>query len=343
MIRTKLMTALVTVISATGAVGLTIWNQSEPRGPVSVVGASLSAPFSTVDRPSPSLPEPEPRQDFALIPDMPRDGLAAPQLALPGLGMPDRMAGHEPAERYVPPSEADPFAVERNALGIPCGLTLSGSSRPPAMVSLTLTAPCRANAQVVVRHGDLEFTGLTDTLGTLVVRVPALAHPAVFEAVFPDGTREETEVLVPDLAEVTRVVLQWTGDPGLSLHAFEFGAEYGELGHVWADAPRSAQAAINGRGGFLSRLGIEAGNAKMAEIYSYPVGATNTDGVVRLAIEAEVTAANCGLDIQGTSLQAGLAGGLDPVSLTLAMPDCDAIGEFLVLKNVLRDLRIAAR
>jgi hypothetical protein len=189
----------------------------------------------------------------------------------------------------------------------------------------------------------LEFTGQTDSLGTLVVRVPALADPAVFEVAFPDGTREETEVIVPDLAEVSRVALQWTGTLGLSLHAFEFGAGYGDAGHIWTDAPRSPEAAVLGRGGFLTRLGVEGANAKMAEVYSYPTGATLSEGVVRLAIEAEVTEANCGLDIRGASLQPGPVGGMDAVSLTLAMPDCDAVGEFLVLKNVLRDLRIAAR
>jgi hypothetical protein len=30
------------------------------------------------------------------------------------------------------------------------------------------------------------------------------------------------------------------------------------------------------------------------------------------------------------------------VSLTLAIPDCDAIGEYLVLKNLLRDLKVAS-
>lgn len=343
MIRTKLMTALVTVISATGAVGLTIWNQSEPRPPVPVVAASLSAPAALTDHATTVRPVPAPIPDAALIPVLPRDTLAAPQLASPGLSLPDRMARHEPAARTVLPTESEPLTVRRNALGIPCGATLSGSARPPAMVSLTLTAPCRPNAQVNVRHGDLEFTGLTDGLGTLVVQMPALVDPAVFEVVFPDGTREETEVIVPDLAEVTRVALQWTGALGLSLHAFEFGASYGEAGHIWSDAPRSPEAAVLGRGGFLTRLGIEGADAKVAEVYSYPSGATLSAGVVRLAIEAEVTDANCGLDIQGASLQPGPAGGMDPVSLTLAMPGCDAVGEFLVLKNVLRDLRIAAR
>jgi hypothetical protein len=233
--------------------------------------------------------------------------------------------------------------VQRNAFGVPCGITLSGRALAPALVSLTLSAPCRPDTAVTVRHGELVFTGLTDSLGTLALRIPALSDPALFDLRFADAEGESIELPVPDLGAFTRVGLQWRGDAGLQLHALEFGAGYGESGHVWTGAPRGPEFAASGRGGFVMRLGQGGPEAEFAEIYTYPAGADTRDGVVRLSIEAEVTEANCGTQVSGDSLQPAVDGTITAVGLTMAIPDCDALGEFLVLKNILRDLRIAAR
>ncbi|NHX28285.1 hypothetical protein HA397_30580, partial [Escherichia coli] len=64
--------------------------------------------------------------------------------------------------------------------------------------------------------------------------------------------------------------------------------------------------------------------------------------VVRLNIEAEVTAANCGRELIGETLQPAADGTLTASEINLSVPGCDAAGEFLVLKNLLRDLKIAS-
>jgi hypothetical protein len=69
---------------------------------------------------------------------------------------------------------------------------------------------------------------------------------------------------------------------------------------------------------------------------------TTRDGTVHVSVEAEVTAFNCATDVSGQTIQRQGDGSMRPVSVTVAMPDCDAIGEFLVLKNLLRDLKIAS-
>ena len=63
---------------------------------------------------------------------------------------------------------------------------------------------------------------------------------------------------------------------------------------------------------------------------------------MRVSVEAEVTKANCGREIAAETLQPGADGTMQAVEITLAVPDCSAVGEFLVLKNVLRDLKIAS-
>jgi hypothetical protein len=60
-----------------------------------------------------------------------------------------------------------------------------------------------------------------------------------------------------------------------------------------------------------------------------------------LSVEAEVSELNCGQEIEAQSLQVGSDGKLKTRNLTLAVPDCDAIGNFLVLNNLLEDLKVA--
>jgi hypothetical protein len=63
---------------------------------------------------------------------------------------------------------------------------------------------------------------------------------------------------------------------------------------------------------------------------------------VRVSIEAEVTAENCASDVTGQIMQKPQSGEASIVSLSLAIPDCDAVGEYLVLKNLLRDLKVVS-
>lgn len=61
-----------------------------------------------------------------------------------------------------------------------------------------------------------------------------------------------------------------------------------------------------------------------------------------LSIEAEVTAGNCGQDISAQAIELRRDGTLRTRELSLAVPDCDGVGDFLVLNNLLDDLKIAA-
>ena len=225
-----------------------------------------------------------------------------------------------------------------------CQVDLSADTLPLAMVALSLTAPCSPNAAVTIHHQGLMFSLLTDEAGVLDVVVPAMAQDAFFISSFADGEGAVASTQVPDLASVDRAALQWQGLSAVQLHAREFGADYGSEGHVWKAAARELDFMNTEEAGFLVSLGDNrVDNPLQVEIYTFPSGMDQRDGSVALTVEAEVTAENCGRDISAQSVQ--INPGFDPtaIDLTMTMPDCDAIGEFLVLKNMFKDLTLAAK
>ena len=219
--------------------------------------------------------------------------------------------------------------------------TVKASAEPAAMASvdLSVTAPCFGNERVTIHHSGMIFTDTTDESGNLALTIPALSEHAVFIVAFATGKGAVAMAQVPGLDAVDRVVLQWSGRSGFELHALEFGASYGDPGHVWVGS-------VPGEGatGSVLRLGdADTLAPQMAEIYSFPAGASPTSGTVTLSVEAEVTDANCGRDIAAQSLDLRAGEGLQTRDLVLSVPGCSARGDFLVLNNLFDDLKIAAR
>ncbi len=274
------------------------------------------------------------------VPEMPEEAAGPTELPMPGPSPLDRLAltSADP--------EAEPLTVGApvNEFGMTCGIILSAAERPASMVNLSVTAPCRRGERITIRHEGLIYSAVLDGLGMYAAEVPALARDASFNVSFLDGTVEITELTVSEDADLTeRVVLQFNGPAGLQIHALEFGADYGTPGHVWSGNARSAEAALNMGGGYVTMLGDPSlPDAFLAEVYTLPSKTTGRDGVVRLNVEAEVSPENCDKTIAGETLQRSATGEMNAVSLTLSMPTCDAVGEFLVLKNLLRDLKIAS-
>jgi hypothetical protein len=257
---------------------------------------------------------------------------------LPNVGadLGNRMSGTD--------AEIEPIAPQpdRNKFGLTCGPILSASALEGAMVQLTLTAPCRGEERVVVTHGDMQFAEQTDQMGTLQVVIPALAAEAVFNIAFVDGESYDAiaDVKMPERLE--RVALMSNGEAGMQIHALEFGADYGDAGHIWAGNARDADTALAEGGGYMVTLGNAAlDDPQMVEIYTFPSAADAVGGVVRLSVEAEVTAYNCEKDVAGKTLELTPEGEVFTVDITVSVPACTAIGEYLVLKNLLRDLKIA--
>lgn len=276
--------------------------------------------------------------------------LASADAALPALPRP-------PADRAVPAlrvppaapfargaAETAPAAPVASAAATPpqCDTVLSADALPGGMVLLTLTSPCHPSARIEVSHEALRFSDSLTPEGDYQVLVPALSAEAQFDVAL-DGSRYAAEVAAPDRANYVQAALQWTGETGLQIHALEFGAGYDQSGHVWAGQPQDVIHAVRAAGGFLTELGDpHLPDARLAEVYSVPRAALDRNGTVRLSVEAAVSDATCGRDVTGEALQQQADGTMQPVPLALSMPDCGEGDGILVLKDLLRDLKVAS-
>ncbi|QYX57038.1 hypothetical protein K1T73_01055 [Roseovarius sp. SCSIO 43702] len=240
------------------------------------------------------------------------------------------------------PDVAEPEPIptlpqEESVPQLTCEYLLAAEAEERAMVRLELDAKCLGNERFTLHHNGLMFTGVTDENGHSELRVPALSETPVFIVAFLNGEGAVANATVPEFADFDRVVVQWKGKSGLQLHARESGADYGGPGHIWAGADARPDAQ-----GFLHRLGdASAPEPLMADVYSFPTGSV-ASASVEISVEAEVTSENCNKDIEAQTLEFSNSGEIRSQDLTLAIPECDAVGDFLVLKNLINDLKIAA-
>lgn len=237
----------------------------------------------------------------------------------------------------------DEDPMEASVAELPCAIEMSALPGPAAMVALSLEASCLPNERVTIHHNGLMFSEMTNDAGSLDLVVPALSPRAVFIASFVSGNGAVAQIDVASLKAYDRTVVQWKGNTGLGLHALEFGASYFADGHVHAAAPGTATSTVSGESGLLVQLGrSELDTPLLAEVYTFPSQMTKTEGNVSLSVEAEVTAANCGRQVDAQTLEVHQSSDIKVQDLTLFMPDCATVGDFLVLKNLLEDLTIAA-
>ncbi|UWR64482.1 hypothetical protein K4L02_17420 [Phaeobacter inhibens] len=232
--------------------------------------------------------------------------------------------------------DSDAQQVLRQNPETSCEMTAEAVPGPMAEVRLTVLSLCRPGERLTIHHNGMMFSSRLDATGALTVQIPALSSSAVFIVEPKSGRGAVATTSVPDLDLVSRVVLQWAGNSGFELHAREFGAGYGSAGHVWRGADLTA-----GRGSVVQLGDATQLAPRLAEVYSVPRLGGDQSGAIDLTVEAEVTAINCGRDVSAQTLELR-DGRLRTRDLTLAMPDCAATGDFLVLNNLLETLKIAA-
>jgi hypothetical protein len=221
------------------------------------------------------------------------------------------------------------------AAGDECGNVLSLQIGPAATIDLSLFAPCDQNAAIVVSHEGLVFSALTSETGQLELSIPAMTLNAEVEISFATGRTLREQVTVPDIDKYDRIAVQWQGENGLSLNAFHENAAFGGPGHVSADNPFDANM-----GGFLISLGDKAvPMPMMAEVFSAP---SSQRDATHFSIEAPVTASSCDQVVTGETIAMQAGNPVAVFDLSLAMPDCGAIGEFVVLNNLLPEQTIAS-
>lgn len=272
-----------------------------------------------------------PAPDTALIqavPDDPNQFPTPPAVTLsPALAHPAIM-----------PERVQEAAVDGDAAG--CVPKLFATKAPAAMITLALRAPCHPDRLVDIAQGPITASSVTDANGRMTLKLPALTEDVDIKVAFDDVVLNMA-LNVPDAANFQHVSLMWTGPQVLQLNAFEFGAARNDIGHVWSGAPKSPTRASRGSGGFMTRLVTKDGPS--AEIYSLPAGQSPLRGVVRLVVEAQVTAQSCGRVIKATALQPTAFRRLSETDVEVALPDCDRQGDVVLLQNLLRDVKLAAR
>ncbi|UWR76208.1 hypothetical protein K4L04_17535 [Phaeobacter inhibens] len=276
----------------------------------------------------------------------PQTSVAAPvaELAVVAEAAPPDLSADVPLQiDAISLTAATPEAGDRDAQQVlrqnpetSCEMTAEAVPGPMAEVRLTVLSLCRPGERLTIHHNGMMFSSRLDETGALTVQIPALSSSAVFIVEPKSGRGAVATTSVPDLYLVSRVVLQWAGNSGFELHAREFGAGYGSAGHVWRGADLTA-----GRGSVVQLGDATQLAPRLAEVYSVPRLGGDQSGAIDLTVEAEVTAINCGRDVSAQTLELR-DGRLRTRDLTLAMPDCAATGDFLVLNNLLETLKIAA-
>lgn len=227
---------------------------------------------------------------------------------------------------------------------VQCKIDATAEPGAAAFVHLTLSAPCLPDELVTLHHNGMIFKEKTSSTGSLDLLVPALTEDAQFIFAFPMGEGAIASAQVPELKDYDRAVLQWKGDAGFQIHAREFGASYGEQGHRWADAPGSLDYAVGGISGVLTRHGIvDTAEPLLAEVYTFPRKTYGKSGNVVLTVEAEVTFQNCGIEVEAQALEMLPDSEVRTRNLILPIPSCDSVGNFLVLNNLLQNLKVAAK
>ena len=229
--------------------------------------------------------------------------------------------------------EAPPAAQPAPAQADACRATLDVVPGANGMLDLTLLSPCKPSTRVVLRHGWLAVTGRTSTGGALFTALPALEASGEVSAMFPDGTIARGAAPV-DLSGLHRFAVQWMADDQFGLNAYQGGAAWGTPGHVHAGA-RGLPADATG---WMMPLGDASVDLPMlAQVYTWPAKPAD----IAIDIEAPVIEATCDRELLGETLESQ-AGAVTRSDITLAMPDCTAVGDFLVLNNLSAGMTTAA-
>lgn len=266
---------------------------------------------------------------------------AEPEDAIPNTALsstvPPVAALADPAPAIAPLDAAPVAAPSVTAVAEPmpapnCDIQLELVTQPGAMIGITLLAPCNPAERVVLWHDGLAVTGKTSATGSLFTSLPAFEERAIVEVRLKSGDRHSQSIDVPEAREIKRFAVQWQDADAFQLHAFVGGAGYNQVGHY--------SAAFTGKpedGTFVSVLGDASTELPLlAEVFTF---GSNTSAEV--VVEASISTETCGRTIFGEMI-AVEEGSLEIQDLTLAMPECDGIGDILVLKNLMQDMKLAA-
>jgi len=209
-----------------------------------------------------------------------------------------------------------------------CVPRLDLAAAPLGMIDLTLNAPCNRGERIVIRHAGLSFTAQISPDGALNLQLPALQPDALVAAYFEGAQVALAKVAVPDMTDHIRFAVQMGYPAQFDLRAEADGrVDVGSYGRM---------ADISGRS--IQPLGLgTVAQPMLAQVYSYPAA----DMAANLTVEVKITPDTCGRTLPVETLLAR-GGRVTLTKLPVAVPLCGTSGDILVLKNLLRDLTLAA-
>lgn len=217
-----------------------------------------------------------------------------------------------------------------------CDITLDLLEDDNAMIGVTLLAPCLPESDVLISHAGLVFSAKTMASGSLFLSLPALTDAAKVAVKFSSGETADAQISIPEIKSLRRFAMQWPEKDGFSIHAYEGDAGFDDPGHIWAENLATPRPAEMQDTGYLTLLGDPLTNLPMlAQVYTFPAQTKS-----EILVEAAVTQNNCGFDLMGDAISS-VSGTVEKTEVTVAMPDCTAIGDYVQLPNLAPDLKLA--
>ena len=213
-----------------------------------------------------------------------------------------------------------------------------------ARVLLKVTAACHSNSEVLIEHGGLRFKEKLDAEGKLSLKVPVFAEFSRFNITLSDGTRAEVGAYIAGLSQVDRVGISWSGADDMFLHGYVGGAAWGEETHVWRLNARSVSTARMFGGGYLVTLGNpNLDRPQLAQVFTLPHGGKNAGTFASVEVESLRGDVSCGGSLRLRTAQHTPQAGNGTQAVDVSLPKCGGDADSLTLKNLFKDMKVAAR
>ncbi|MEO0822694.1 MAG: hypothetical protein AAF074_19975, partial [Pseudomonadota bacterium] len=227
--------------------------------------AELSAPTSPDREPGLEVSALDPTQEV-----LPTEGVAIPDAQQ---DVSDGIDGIEVAR----------LPVTELACVVPPSVTLD--VRPAGETVLLIASPCHADSVAELKYQKMAFGVPIDRSGRGSIKMFGFETSAVAMLSFADGEELDFDVPFTGVQRVERVALSWDDPVLMNLHAFEFGAEEGEDGHIFPGAPRDWSVVRRRGGGYLTSFQPVEGVGEHVQIYTHYIRRGGKSGVVKMYID----------------------------------------------------------
>lgn len=197
--------------------------------------------------------------------------------------------------------------------GLECRADASLTVLPDAVMRVDVRA-CGSDVPVHLTYAGLMITEQADAHGRLNFDLPALGPTAELLLEIDGHAPIALSASVPDAVWNDRVAVVWDGAASVSVRSQDDGAL--EESQTLGDADLQTY---------------------VTEIHTL----SSQRDAPAVSIVAEATAASCGREFPLRILRSSADNGPQDTTISVAFPPCDALGEFVVLKNLSEDLTVA--